>query len=127
MSFRELILEEVSQEEHIADTTNEDISNLLSHLDLSPEQLEDIAEDILESYVLFNDEFEYIEDENFDELQENEIVVEDELEDDEDELDEAFQKVSKGKRMQDRRKSRKLRRKAVVKKDLKKRAQKSQK
>ena len=127
MSFRELILEE----EHVADTTNKDISDLLEHLNLSPQQLEDVAEDILESYVLFNDEFEYVEDKNFDELQEDEILVDDDTEDqlqeddtEEDELDEAFQKVSKGKRMQDRRKSRKNRRKAVVKKDLKKRSQK---
>jgi len=129
MSFRTLILED--QEEHISDTTNKDIVDLLEHLNLNPEQLEDIAEDILESYVLFSDEFEYIQDgttpidEELDdiELKENEIIV-DEIEYLDDELDEAFQKVSKGKRMQDRRKSRKNRRKAVVKKDLKKRGMK---
>jgi len=121
MGFRKLINESLEDVATVAD-----ITELLEKLDLDASQLSEIAEEILESYVLFDDELEFIDDEmdgsydfDHDDLKENEIVVEED-----EELDEAFNKVGKGERMQNRRASKKMRRKASVKKDLKARSKK---
>lgn len=140
-SFRSLITE--SNEDNC---TLQDIVEVLEKLDLSPDQLSNIGEEILENYVYFNDEIEFIIDDtesegdaklighdednthefdsdqndiDDDNLGENEIYVYGL-----DDLDEEYIKVSKGIRMKNRRLSKKNRRKAVVKKDLKARGKK---
>jgi len=146
MNFRKLLLE--TAEDVNSGATVEDITFILEKLNLDKTELEDIAEGILDNYVLFSDEIDFIDNDYEDDVSYDEegtveyVEYSDKMDDEDDEddeygkeydedeydeMDEAFKKVSKGIRIANNREAKRKRKRPTIKRGLKKRAQKSAK